>query len=196
MTPVFETTIVSHGGTTAGIEIPGEVVTALGGGGRPAVVVRLNDYPYRSSIAVMGGQNLIGMSNKVRAESGLAAGDVVEVELTLDTAPRVITPPEDLAVALAAAPGARDAWDRWSYSHQRQHAEAVEAAKRLPTRERRVATIIDHRRGRRPPARQASMLDMSPYRAPATAPRGTAVSRAARSSAVSVTSAEAAFSSR
>lgn len=116
----------------------------------------MNDYPYRSSIAVMGGQNLIGVIDKVRAESGLAAGDVVDLELTLDTAPPVITPPEGLGVALAVAPGARDAWDRWSYSHERQHSEAVEAAKRLPSRERAgsrrsstTCSVADLRRVRR-----------------------------------------------
>lgn len=93
MAPVFETTITSHGGTTAGIEVPEEILAELGSGRRPAVVVWLGDYTYRSTVAVMGGENLIGVSNKVRAASGLAIGDTVQVELTLDTEPRVITHP-------------------------------------------------------------------------------------------------------
>ena len=141
MAPVFETTILSHGGTTAGIEIADEVVKALGGGRRPAVVVRLNDYTYRSTVAVMGGKNLIGVSNQVRTESGLAAGDVVEVELTLDTAPRVVTPPDDLVAAITAA-GAHSAWDKLSYTSQRELAEGVSSAKKPETRERRIAAAI------------------------------------------------------
>ncbi len=148
MAPVFDTTIMSHGGTTAGIAVPESVLTELGGGRRPAVLVRLDGYTYRSTVAVMGGEILIGVSNKIRAESGLAVGDTVRVELTLDTEPRVITPPDDLVAAMDAAPGARVAWDALSYSNQRRHAEAIEAAKKPETRERRVIRTVDEVLGR------------------------------------------------
>ncbi len=89
----FATTVVPGGGTTTGIEVPAEVVERLGGGGRPKVVVDLDGYVYRSSIAVMGGRHLIGLSSAHRAASGLGAGDAVQVTLRLDTAPREVEVP-------------------------------------------------------------------------------------------------------
>ena len=50
----FETTLFQIGNNT-GIEVPTEVVEALGGGKKPAVVVTVGSYTYRSTIAVMGG---------------------------------------------------------------------------------------------------------------------------------------------
>jgi uncharacterized protein YdeI (YjbR/CyaY-like superfamily) len=40
--------------------------------------------------------------------------------------------------ALKAAPPAWDRWRELSYSHQREHAEAVEGAKKPETRARRI----------------------------------------------------------
>ena len=96
----FKTTILQSGNNT-GIEVPTEVVEGLGGGKKPAVIVTVGDYGYRSSIAVMGGKFLIPLSAERRAESGIKGGDAVEVELALDTQPREVVVPEDLSVALA-----------------------------------------------------------------------------------------------
>ena len=38
--------------------------------------------------------------------------------------------PADLEAALAADPDAQAAWDRLSYTHRREHVEAIEEAKR------------------------------------------------------------------
>jgi len=72
------------------------VVSALGAGKRPPVVVTINGKSYRSSIAVMGGQNLIGVSTANREFTGVAAGDTVEVDVELDTQPRIVEVPDDL----------------------------------------------------------------------------------------------------
>lgn len=148
MAPVFETTILGSGKTAAGIEVPDEIVAELGAGRRPAVTVMLNGYRYRSTIAVMGGTTLISVSNQVRADSGLAVGDVVRVELALDTAARVIIPPDDLVAAMTGAPGSRDAFDRLSYSNQQRHVLAIEGAKTPETRARRITSTIDLLLGR------------------------------------------------
>src|SRR5690349_7946921 len=97
----FATTIQGSGNKT-GIEVPGEVLAALDAGKRPPVVVTINGRSYRSSIAVMGGQNLISLSAANREFVGVSAGDTVDVVIELDTQPRVVEVPEDLAAALAA----------------------------------------------------------------------------------------------
>lgn len=133
----FKTTLFLVGKNT-GIDVPDEVVAALGGGKKPAVTVSIGDYSYRSTIAVMGGKNLISFSAERRAETGLKGGEEIEVELELDTAPREVVVPEDLAIALAAEPAAKAFFESLSYSNKRAHVLSVEDARTPETRAKRV----------------------------------------------------------
>ena len=137
----FRTTIALQGNNT-GVVVPAEVVTALGAGKRPPVVVTLNGHTYRSSIASMGGRSLISLSKENRTKAGLVGGEELEVDVVVDDEPRVIEPPADLAAALAASPAAATAWAKLSYSHQRQHVLAIEEAKAPDTRQRRIDKAI------------------------------------------------------
>lgn len=130
------------GGKTTGFRVPDDLVTSLGGGNRPKVSVTIGDFTFRGSIARMGGEFWLGVSAGRRTEGGLTAGETYDLTLELDTAPREVEVPDDLASALAAAPAAKTAWDALSYSNQRRHAEAVTAAKKPETRARRVAKTI------------------------------------------------------
>ena len=138
----FHTTLLSSGGTTTGFEVPAHVVEALGSGKRPPVKVTINGYTYRNTVAVMGGVYMLGVSAEHRAASGLEAGDEIDVELELDTAPREVEVPVDLAAALEADPDAKRTWDGLSYSNRRFHAELIEGAKTDETRERRIAKAV------------------------------------------------------
>jgi Bacteriocin-protection, YdeI or OmpD-Associated/Domain of unknown function (DUF1905) len=119
------------------------VVAGLGSGRRTAVRVMIGDHTYRSTVAPRGGGFLIPLSAENRTAAGVSAGDAVEVDLELDTEPRTVTVPDDLAAAPAADDAARTAFDRLSYSHQLQHVLAVEDAKAPETRRRRVATTLE-----------------------------------------------------
>lgn len=136
----FESNLLAVGNNT-GIEVPPVVIEALAGGKRPPVNVSVNGFAYRSTVAVMGGKFLIPFSADKRAASGLSGGDPIVVELTLDTAPRVVEVPEELANALEAA-GARAAFDALSPSARKAHALSVESAKAPETRTRRVHAIV------------------------------------------------------
>jgi hypothetical protein len=138
----FHTTILQSGKTATGIEVPEEVVRALGAGRRPAVKVTVNGYSYRSTVAVMGGAYMIGFNADHRAASGLAGGDEVDVELELDTTPRDVTVPADLAAAMDAEPAARRTFDGLSYSNKSWHVLSVEGAKTVETRQRRIAKSV------------------------------------------------------
>ena len=135
--------LLSTGGNTTGFKIADEVVAELGGGGRPKVVVTVKGYEYQSSIARMGGEYWLGVSAERRAAAGVRAGDVVELDIVLDTQERTVVVPEDLALALSAEPAAQARWDKLSYSHRRQHVEAITGAKAAETRARRVAKAIE-----------------------------------------------------
>jgi hypothetical protein len=134
--------VEQHGKTATGVEIPDDVVEALGGGRRPPVRVTVNGYEYRSSVASMGGRFLLGLSAEVRAGAGVSAGDEIELDLQLDDAPREVEVPDDLAQALAASPAAQRAFEALSYSNRRRLVLAVQAAKTVETRQRRIAKTV------------------------------------------------------
>jgi hypothetical protein len=106
---------------------------------RAPVKVTLNGYVYRSTIAAMGGPPCIPLRRSNREAAGLEGHETIEVRVDLDTAVREVKPPADLVKALKAAPPAWDRWRELSYSHQREHVEAIEQAKRPETRDRRIA---------------------------------------------------------
>lgn len=139
----FRTTIVQSGKNTTGIQVPEEVMEALGAGKRPAVTVTVNGYRYRSTVASMGGVAMVSLSAEHRAGAGVAGGDEVEVDLELDTAPREVEVPADLAAALDAEPAARSTFDGLSYSNRSWHVLQVTGAKTDETRRRRIARSVD-----------------------------------------------------
>lgn len=138
----FRTTIELGGKTATGFQVPPEVVAALGAGKRPPVTVTINGYSYRSTVAPYGGVFMLPLAAEHRTAAGIAAGDEVEVELELDTEPREVTIPPDVAEAFAADPAANDAFVKLSYSHKRRHILAIEDAKTPETRQRRIAKAI------------------------------------------------------
>lgn len=137
--PTFTTTIHSNGGTTAGIEVPQDVVAALGAGKRPLVKVTLDGrYTFSYTLGVMGGRTLIGLSAAHRKASGLSVGDAVEVDVELDTTPREVVVPPELVAAFASDAVAKAAWDGLSFTTRKEHARSIDEAKSLETRARRV----------------------------------------------------------
>jgi hypothetical protein len=145
----FRATLKLNGKTATGFVVPEEVVTALGSSKRPAVVVTLNGYTYRSSIAPMGGRYLLGVSGDVRERAGVAAGDELAVDVQLDTEPRVVEVPADLASELAGDAAAKEFFESLSFSQQQWYVLPIESAKAAETRERRIAKAMDMLRERR-----------------------------------------------
>jgi hypothetical protein len=139
----FRTTIEQSGKTATGIRVPDEIVEALGAGKRPPVRVTINGYTYRSTVAVLGGAYMVGVSAENRAGSGVAGGDEVDVDIELDTAPREVSVPADFAVALDAEPAARRTFDALSNSNKGWHVLSIEGAKSDETRRRRIARSVE-----------------------------------------------------
>jgi hypothetical protein len=125
----FHTTILQGDKTATGIQIPDEVVEALGAGKRPPISVTIKGYTYRSTVAVMGGAYMVGVSAENRAGAGVKGGDEVDVEIELDTAPREVMVPPDFASALDAEPNARNTFEGLSYSNKSWHVLQIEGAK-------------------------------------------------------------------
>ena len=146
----FHTTILQGDKTATGIEVPDEVVEALGAGRRPPVKVTINGFTYRNTIAVYGGKSLVGISAENRAGAGVAGGDEIDVDIELDTEPREVNVPVDFAAALDAEPKARATFDGLSYSNRSWHVLSVEGAKTDETRVRRIAKSVATLREGRP----------------------------------------------
>lgn len=143
MKATFTTTLLQAEDVNAtGLRVPAEVVAALGTGKRPKVMVNLNGYTYRSTVAAYGDVFMLPVSAEHRQAAGLKAGDLLEVTLELDVEPRTVVVPDDLAVALAEQPGAMAAFDALSYSARKEYVRQVESAKAAETRQRRIATIV------------------------------------------------------
>jgi hypothetical protein len=124
------------------LEVPAEVVDRLGPGKRPKVSVTVKGHTFRSTVAVYGGQFYLPLNKENRAAAGAELGELVEVSLEPDSAPREVVLPPDLEAALARAPRARAAFDRLSYSIRKAHAEAIGSAKREETRRRRLEKML------------------------------------------------------
>jgi bacteriocin resistance YdeI/OmpD-like protein/uncharacterized protein DUF1905 len=139
----FHTTILQGDKTATGIRIPDEIVEALGAGKRPAIRVTIHGFTYRSTVAVMGGAFMVGVSADNRAGAGVKGGDEVDVDIELDTAPREVTVPPDFAAALDAEPDARRTFESLSNSNKGWHVASIEGAKTDETRQRRIAKSVD-----------------------------------------------------
>lgn len=138
----FDATIETEG-KGAHVVVPAAAVDALGGGkARIPVQATFDAVEYQGSVVSMGGSMLLGMTKAVRSALGKDIGDTVHVVVRRDTSERKVEVPADLAEALAAA-GVRAAFDKLSYSHQRQHVLAVEEAKKPETRARRIEACVD-----------------------------------------------------
>jgi uncharacterized protein YdeI (YjbR/CyaY-like superfamily) len=90
----------------------------------------------------MGGRFLLPVSAEIRAGAGVSAGDVVDVDVVLDTSAREVAVPDDLAAALKKAPAAKKAFEALSNSNKKRHVLSVEGAKTAETRERRIAKVL------------------------------------------------------
>jgi hypothetical protein len=138
----FRAELESAGKTTAGFEVPESVVKHLDAGGHPKVTVTVNGFTFRTSIAKRGGRYLLGVSADRRQEAAIQAGQVLDVDVELDTAPREIDLPDDLATALAAHPQAETFWNTLSYSKQSWHVHQITSAKKAETRAARIEKSI------------------------------------------------------
>jgi hypothetical protein len=130
--------MLTAGNTALGFEIPPEVIEGLGAGKRPPVLVTINGYTYRNTVAVYGGVYMIGVSAENRAEAKVKGGDEADVDLELDTAPREVDVPPELQAALDADPAAKATFEKLSYSNKSWHALQVTTTNNPETRARRI----------------------------------------------------------
>ena len=140
--PRFKTVIFKADDMNAtGINVPDDVVEKMGAGKKPKVTVTLKGYTYRSTIFFMGGRFMLPLAQEHRSAAGVKGGDKVEVSLELDTTPREVTVPKDLAAALKKAGLTKD-FAALAFTHRKEHVRSIEEAKAPETRLRRIEKAV------------------------------------------------------
>jgi hypothetical protein len=137
----FRTTVVLGGKTATGLQVPDDVVAELGAGKRPPVVVTVGGHTYRTTVAPMGGSFWIPLAAEHREAAGVQAEQEVDVSIELDTAPREVPVPDDLATAMDD--DARAAFDGLAFSHRKEWVRWVEEAKKPETRTARIEKTVE-----------------------------------------------------
>ena len=139
----FRTKVLRAGKTATGVEVPAKVVEALGSTRRPLVKVTINGYTYRNAIAPMGGVFMLGISEEVRNRSGVQGGDTIDVDVELDTQPREVEVPPELAKALAKDAKAKKYFESLSYSGKTRLTAPIANGKTPETRKKNLAKAME-----------------------------------------------------
>ena len=134
------------GKTATMFRVPFDLTEAFGRA-RPPVRVTIRGHEWRTTPGVYGGVGHVVVNRSVKAATGVDAGARVEVTMQLDTAPRVVVVPDDLAEVLGDE---RAAFDALSFTHRHEYVEWIEDAKRPETRARRIAETVERVRAGRP----------------------------------------------
>lgn len=136
-------------GTGTYVVVPSEANGRLGLRGRPKIRAVIAGHPYRGSLMPVGdGTFALGVLKSIQQSAGVTRGDTITVELELDTAPREVELPSDLARAIAKDRQATAAWEKLSYTNKKEMSRSLEEAKRPETRQRRLAAAVERLRGR------------------------------------------------
>jgi len=139
----FRTQLQARGPAAAVILDDDQVATVGEGAKRFPVLATVNGYSWRTSVAHMGGEFMLGLNREVRAGAGVAAGDEVDVTVELDLAPREVEVPAALAAALATDRQARVSFERLAFTHRKEYARWVAEAKKEDTRQRRAEQALE-----------------------------------------------------
>jgi hypothetical protein len=139
----FKTTLLQAGKTATGIKIPPEIIETLGAGKRPPVKVTINGFTYRSTVAVMGGDYMVGVSAENRVGAKVKGGDKIEVTIELDTEPRELELPIEFKKALDKNTKAKKNFEGLSYSKKKIHVLPIANSKTDETRQRNIDKAIN-----------------------------------------------------
>ena len=141
-------TATPRGGGGTLVPIPKEVATKLGLKGMPKIQAVIAGTSYRGSLMPMGdGTYCLGVLKSIQEAAGVGQGDRITVLLELDTEPRTVDAPADLAAALARDKRMAAAWDRLSFTNKNEIARSLREARKPETRERRLAAAIARLKG-------------------------------------------------
>jgi Domain of unknown function (DUF1905)/Bacteriocin-protection, YdeI or OmpD-Associated len=125
------------------VEFPYSVEQEFGTKGQVKVQVQFDGIRYRGSLAKMGHHcHFVGITQEIRKAIGKGPGDLVQVVLQKDDAPRVVQLPDDLTALLNKNPQADHFFRKLSYTHKKEYVEWINSAKKQETRQKRLEKTI------------------------------------------------------
>ena len=133
----FKTKILQIGNNT-GINVPDEIITKLDAGKKPPVVITLNKYTYRSTVAVMAGRYMVSLSAENRKNANVKGGDELEITISLDTEPRTVELPADFQKVLDKHKQAKASFDKLAPGKKKAMVLSITDAKTEGTRIKRI----------------------------------------------------------
>jgi len=138
----FSTTLLQAGKTATGIKIPEEMIEKLGGGKKPLVKVTINNFTYRSAVAVMGGAYMVGVNAENREGANVKGGDKINVTIELDTEERIVEVPAEFQKQLTKNAAAKKMFDTLSNSKKKALIIPIANAKTDETRNRNIEKAL------------------------------------------------------
>ena len=124
------------------MEVPFDVEAAFGSK-RPKVKALIEGVPYRGTLVRMGSENhILIILKSIREQVGKTFGDEIKVSVEADVEERVLTVPAELKRVFKSDKEAKSAFEKLSYSHQKEYVKWIEEAKKAETRARRVEQAI------------------------------------------------------
>jgi len=138
----FSTTLLQAGKTATGIKIPEEMIEKLGGGKKPLVKVTINNFTYRSAVAVMGGAYMVGVNAENREGANVKGGDKINVTIELDTEKRIVEVPAEFQKQLSKNAAAKKMFDTLSKSKKKALIIPIANAKTDETRNRNIEKAL------------------------------------------------------
>ncbi len=119
-----------------------DVQAIFGSKGRVPVKLSVDGHSFRSSLVPMGGTHMMVFNKQMRDATGYKAGDRIHILLERDSEPRKVDIPGDVKAVLEEQ-GVWDAFQKFSYSHQKEDIAWINEAKKPETRSRRIAKLAD-----------------------------------------------------
>ena len=139
----FKAIIQNAGGGGAFVEVPFDVEKAFGSK-KPKVKALIEGVPYRGTLVRMGTEcHLLLILKSIRVQVGKTFGDEVKVSVELDVEERVVTVPAELKRAFKSDKDAQSAFERLSYTHQKEYVTWINEAKKDETRQSRIVKTIE-----------------------------------------------------
>jgi len=103
------------------VDVPFDVEKTFGSK-RPKVKAMIEGVPYRGTLVRMGSENhLLLILKAIREQIGRTFGDEIKVSVELDVEERVVTIPLELKRAFKSDRDAKSAFEKLSYTHQKEH---------------------------------------------------------------------------
>ncbi len=128
----FTGVIQNAGGGGAFVEVPFDVEAAFG-----------SKRPKIKAVRMGGPNHMLIILKGIREQIGKTFGDEIKISVEADVEERVVTLPAELKWVFKSDKVAQSAFEKLSYTHQKEYVKWIEDAKKDETRQSRIVKTIE-----------------------------------------------------